>query len=254
MDDFSGLMAPSNINWQGDVGVVEYGGGDKGMVCLFYTRPVHNPAKSRESGRQVFEDQAYVRIAPPGERFNIVDRPVREDDKRRFPLQWHQFTQNKQQIPDGTPVEQLYPEHPAIAATLRANAVHTIEQCAALSGPAIDSIGMGAQQYANDAKKYIELANKGVSATQMRVALEERDREINTMKRQLQEQAAIIDQLRQNNTQAGTVNQLLAQLAGGMERPVHLGKGFDPQTAMIAANHPTAQEKPQRRRRANLER
>ena len=237
MDEF---QAHTGISWQGDVGVVEYGGGDKGMVCLFYTRPVHSPAKSRESGRQIFEDQVYVRIHPPGERYNIVDRPLQETDKRRWPVQWHQFSQNRQQVPAGTPIEQLYPESPAIAATLRANAVHTIEQCAQLSGPAIDSIGMGAQQYSNDAKRYLEVSNKGVSATQMRSELEKRDREITTLQRQLQEQAKIIDQLRQSGSQTAMVNQLLAAVAGGMERPVHLGPGFDSQATMIAANHPTA--------------
>ena len=47
MDDFS---TPTNISWRGDVGVVEYGGGDKGMICMFYNRPMHDPIKSKEAG------------------------------------------------------------------------------------------------------------------------------------------------------------------------------------------------------------
>ena len=106
----------TNINWQGNVGVAEYGGGDKGLVCMFYNRAVHNPLKSKEAGRPVYEDQVYVRIHPPGERLNIVDKPAAGEHQRRFPAQWAQFMQNKAQVPEGTPIDLLYPENPAIAA------------------------------------------------------------------------------------------------------------------------------------------
>ena len=75
-----------------------------------------SPAKSAELGRPYSEDQIYVRIHPPGERLNIVDRRANEDDKRRFPQQWHLFSQQKEQHPEGTQIELLYPEYPAVAA------------------------------------------------------------------------------------------------------------------------------------------
>ena len=36
--------------------------------------------------------------------------------------------QNKAQVPEGTPIDLLYPENPAIGATLRGSGVQTIEQ------------------------------------------------------------------------------------------------------------------------------
>ena len=69
MDDFQGH---TGIKWQGDVGVVQYGGGDSKQVVMFYLKPVRNPAKSAEMGRPYFDDKVFVRIHPPGERLNIV--------------------------------------------------------------------------------------------------------------------------------------------------------------------------------------
>lgn len=165
-----GFASHTGINWQGNVGVVEYGN-DRNMIAMFYVKSVLVPAKSNEHGRPYHEDQVFVRIHPPGERLNIVDRPVKDSDKRRWPIQWAQFQQNQEQHPEGTPVDLLYPAHPSVAATLRANGVFTIEQCAELSGPAIDSIGMGAQRYSNDAKKYLELANRAWLQLRSRLSL-----------------------------------------------------------------------------------
>src|SRR5271166_3912757 len=177
-DDFA---SPSNIRWSGHVGTVEYGGGDRSMVVMFFKKAFHNPAASKAAGRPVYEDKTYVRVHPPGERLNIVERPARDDDAARWPAQWAQFSKNQEQIPDGTPIDLLYPETPAIAMAMRAAGLHTIEQCADLSAHAIESVGMGAQRYVNDAKKFIEMANKGVGASQFRQAMSEKDQELRVL-------------------------------------------------------------------------
>src|SRR5216684_5640849 len=144
MDDF---LQPTDIAWQGDVGVVQYGKDNN--VVIFYNRAVHNPQLSKDHGRPYSEDKVFVRIHPPGERNNIIDRPARGEDARRWPIQWAQFKQNNEQTAPGTQIELLYPMSPAAAQTLRANGVQTVEQCAELSGTAIDQMGMGAQTWAN---------------------------------------------------------------------------------------------------------
>ena len=241
-----GFSAPTGIDWKGNVGTVQYGGGDKNMLAMFYTRPMHNPAKSTEAGRPVYDDVPYVRIHPPGERLNIVDRPATGNDAKRFPVQWAQFSQNREQIPEGTPIDLLYPEHPSIGAMLRANSVHTIEQCAELSGPAIDSIGMGAQRYCNDAQKYLQASNKGVKASQLRHELEERDSQIRTLTHMVETLKGEVERLRDLNTaSAGMQNQQL--LSGQQGRPQYpagaprqMTPAFDAQTAQINATHATS--------------
>ncbi len=247
MSDFA---PATGINWQGDTGIVEYGN-DRNMVCIFYNKPVHNPAKSVQEGHPHYEDQIFVRIHPPGERLNIVERRAQENDKRRFPTQWQQFQQNKQQQPDGAPIELLYPEYPSIAAMLRANSVLTIEQCADLSGPAIDSVGMGAQRYVNEAKKWLEMAAKGRNASLMRHELEKRDREIATLTRTVEDLKATLEQAKNNALAGPNLQQIQQLIAGVMQRPEHLpAQSFDAQTAMINATGKELRstEKPRRQR------
>lgn len=240
-DDF----APhQTIDWRGTTGVVQYGN-DRNMVVLFYMRSIPHPGKSAEAGRPVFVDVPYVRVHPPGERLSIVERPVEEEDKRRWPIQWNQFQQNKQQVVEGTPIDMLYPEQPSIGSMLKASGVHTIEQCSELSGAAIDAIGMGAQRYTNDAKRYIEMANKSVNATSFRRELDKRDNMIMTQQQQidtLKNEVVRLTELVQSGT---TMKQVERMLAGQQERPVYPAnnkfpdQGFDAQTAQINATHTT---------------
>jgi hypothetical protein len=226
---------------------VQYGGGDSNMLAMFYTKPKHNPAKSTEEGRPVYEDVVFVRIHPPGERLNIVDRPANANDARRFPTQWAQFQQNKEQVPDGTPIDLLYPDHPSIGAMLRANGVYTIEQCAGLSGPAIDSIGMGAQRYTNDSQKYIQMSEKGVGASKLRHELEERDSQIRTLTHMVETLKSEVERLRDVNAGSVDLAQVQKLIAGQQGRPLYpqgapkqMLPAFDAQTAQINATHATA--------------
>lgn len=255
MVDTTDFQAPTNIQWGGMggyVGTVEYGGGDKGLVVFFYNKSVHNKAKSLETGRQIYNDVVYVRMAPPGEKLNIVERPAHGGDARRFPQQWNQFTQNKQQTTEGTPVDLLYPDTPSVGATLRACGVYTVEQLADLSANAIENVGMGSQAWVNAAQKYMAAANKGVKLTQYRHDLEDRDREVAFLKKQVEDLMNTVQQLRNEQTIRGNIA-LQTLVAANMPRPTHMPNvGFDAETAMINARGRDERKAPKARGRAKL--
>ena len=237
MDDFA---PPTGINWNvgRTSGMVEYGGGDRGMACWFYYKDVPNPAKSAEKGRPVHENRIYVRIAPPGERLNVVEREATEQDKQRFPLQWEQFRRRKTQQPEGMPIELLYPDNPATAGTLRAHGIQTVEQCAELSGHAIENIGMGAQTWVNYAKRVLSQSERQAGETRMRRELDQRDREIKMLKGNVKQLQSQIDQLiqRQQGNSTPDLAQVQTLLAGLMNRPQFPPQvKFDSDTAMINA-------------------
>lgn len=244
MDDF---QAHQSIRWQGDVGVVQYGGGDPSMVVMFFMKPIANSAKSAEAGRPYFDDKVFVRIHPPGERLNIVEREASEVDKNRFPRQWAQFKENAPQVCEGTPIDMLFAAKPSIGAALKASGVHTVEQCAALSAHAIETIGMGAQQWANEAIRYLEVANKGVKASQLKAALDDKDREINSLKHALGLVQEELERIRESQNQTVTmadVQQMMANQGGNGRRGVfapgkQLNPTFDAQSAQINATHAT---------------
>lgn len=182
------------MNPSGEYGVVQYGN-DKDLFVLFYKKSVENPLKSKEAGRPIYEERDYIKIQHPGEQLNKIDRPVREEDKYRFPNQWSRYLHNQTQMPEGTPIDLLFPNHPAIADNLKALNVFTVEQLANISAHAQDTIGLGAVEYVNKAKNYIKSAEKGVGFHKMQEELHNRDREIATLKHQLEIQKRQIDDL-----------------------------------------------------------
>lgn len=242
MDDFA---AHSGIDFHGEWGgVARYGGGDKSMVVMFYMRPVHNKARSVELNRPFYEDKIFVRIHPPGERLNIVEREATAQDKQRFPMQWHQFKENMPQVSEGTPIDMLFPQSPSIAAALKASGVHTIEACAELSAHAIESIGMGAQHWVNDAVRYLQVANKGVKASELKAATEQLERENHSLKNKVDLLEKELHKIRENANRSVSlddVQKLIANQGGRAVYPTakQLAPEFDVQTAQINATHIT---------------
>ncbi len=212
-------MDRASIDSQG-YGMVTYGPTDDKLIVGFYKKSVLNAARSREEGKPIHEGRDFVKIQHPGETLNVVDRPVQDSDKHRWPRQWHNYQVGVRQIPDGVPINLLFPSKPEIETMLRGYNIHTVEQLAGLSAEGISTVGMGAQDWVNAAKRYMERADKGVNHHQFEEALSKKDQEIAALTRQVAEVTALVrqQQKQQNNFQAPTPN-------------------FDAQTAQINASH-----------------
>lgn len=76
-------------------------GGRSRNSVRFYRKPVRNEAKTIDAGRPIFEPVTFIEISVPGDRTNIIDRPVREfedeDDKRTYAPQYQAFLADKSQ-------------------------------------------------------------------------------------------------------------------------------------------------------------
>lgn len=223
----SDLARPTGIAWEAanQYGQVKFGNDDLTMA-IFYTHAVLNPIKSEEANRPIFDNVAYVRIQPPGERLNIVIRPVQPGDKKRWAKQWDEYINNRLQVPEGTPVEQLFVNHPAIAETLKGAHVFTVEQLASLSGNALDSIGMGAQEWVNKAKAYLDSANKGKDFNKLVSRLEDAEANNRVLNQQLQLAMAQIKAMQERQSNDPAKNSL---------NPGHV-QGIDPLSDRIKAN------------------
>jgi hypothetical protein len=138
-------------------------GNDTQTNVIFYKKSVLDPIKSREQGRPFYISKDYVRIQQPGEHLNIVDRPVDDDRSviRRWPQHYQKFLDNQEPVPEGTPTELLFPNSPEISANLHTQAVHTVEQLSNLTAHALQSIGMGAVEWQNMARKFLDSAAGG---------------------------------------------------------------------------------------------
>lgn len=131
--------------------------GDKSLYVQFYMHFLESGPKSAEAGRPVFDDTEFVKIFSPGDRTNIIDRPVRESDKLRFPAQYAAFKNNQETQTTGTPLAQWPIVSRAMAEELKYLGFHTVEQVALAND---NSIGkhMGLVDLKRKAVAYLELA------------------------------------------------------------------------------------------------
>lgn len=235
MDTFSSptgiIMAPGGTH-----GLAKYGD-DKNLLVMFYNRAVEIPSESVKQGRRICRNEIYVTIQHPGEMLNKIDRPANDQDKVRFRDQWSRFVQDRTQIPEGTPIDLLFPNHPAVGENLKALGIFTIEQCASLSALAIDTIGRGGQEYVVRAQRYLDSANKGAAF-----------HELQGKNDQLTQQVRILEnQIKQLKEQLDMVMVRHNDPIRGAQQPPFV-ENFDVQSARINANHPTQEEAVKRSR------
>ena len=174
-------------------GMASSGAKDDGLIVGFYKKSVLNHARSTAEGKPVYEGKDFVKIEHPGEgNINRVDRPIQETDKYRWPRQWSLYEAGVTQTPDGIPLSLLFPAKPQVVETMRGYNIHTVEQLSKLSAQAISTVGMGCQEWVNAAQRYMEQANKGINHHQFEKEMANRDQEIATLRRQLNEVTALV--------------------------------------------------------------
>ena len=151
---------------------------DSHLHVEFYTND-QKPYKKRPT--------PFVRIIVPGDKTNIVDRPVREDHKERFPRQWLHF---QMQSGDGpvigtllqqwnTDDEENFSSHQM--AELQILKFQTVEQVATASDSQLQRIGMGGAGLRERAKTYLTRKNQSANTSELEVTR----RELNELKQQM---------------------------------------------------------------------
>lgn len=100
-------------------------------IAIIYTNHRLNQQQSEIEGHPVFDDTPFIKIMCPGDVQNIVNREVTDRDKRRFPVVWKAYTENKTGVVQGIPLEEM-PLTRKQVLTLKALGVMTVEMLADL--------------------------------------------------------------------------------------------------------------------------
>lgn len=158
-----------------------------GKIIDIYWRPVLNPAKSREAGTPMHDKQIFIKIFTPGETSQEIDRPLTENDKLEFRGQWAAFQQNRMFVPEGTPIELLFPADPHIPGQLRHYGFHTVQMLAKATPHAMDTVGMGMQDWVTRAQKWLTEADKHKNEHAIEQLKEQHNHEIGALKNQIAE-------------------------------------------------------------------
>lgn len=160
-------------------------GSDARLFVEFFAYSEHQPFKSAEAGRPIFEKRDYIKIIQPGERDQMV-REVTDLDKMRFPNQWKAYENKQAQIPDGTPLEVLFPQDPQICDQFRALKIHVVEHLAGLGEEGIKRLGMGGREHVQRAKNFLAAASNMKGAHEMQIKIDEQANHIATLKAALE--------------------------------------------------------------------
>ena len=153
--------------------------------------------KSYAEGRKVeiFGKEApYVRIMTPGDNTSVLQVPVRESHKRRFPKQWLVFQMEQglieeQEIPGWKLEDWPYlQDNPELLRDLKHMRFQTVEQLSGMSDAQCQKLGMVGQGLKQRALKDVREKLMGDA----RAEAEEKDRKINALE---SENTALKDQM-----------------------------------------------------------
>jgi len=123
-----------------------------------------------------WEGKPFVRINIPGDKTNIIEQPVREDHKARFPRQWlyFQMKQSEKDAPQviGIPLSKWNQDAPEELTRGHIEELHilkfqTVEQVALASDSQLQRIGMGGPGLREKAKNYLTRKNRSETAEEL---------------------------------------------------------------------------------------
>lgn len=125
----------------------------------FYRKWITNKYRTKQEGREIGEYKDYVMIISPGQTKSEVHRVATDEDKAEFPKEWALYSQGKEQMSSGTPIELLPGMDAGRAAGFKVLYINTIEQLAELSDAGLQTAGMGSHEWRKRAQDYLRTRN-----------------------------------------------------------------------------------------------
>jgi len=162
--------------------------GDENLFVEIYVGELKNDEKSLEEGRPIYDQVEMIRITVPGDRNNVVDRPLRPEDKSRFPRHYAAFKNNVAALVQGTPIALWRDGSKALAQELAFFNIHTVEQLAAAPDGNVSKIS----GLINLKQKAIEFVNEAKAPDGKITALQEQNESLQAQLEELKKQIAAL--------------------------------------------------------------
>lgn len=132
--------------------------------CLY---PLEDAGATEKAGHPVFKDVEFVKIQVPGDRDSIVFQPASGEHKRRFPIAYQRFQQQKVVAQEGLPIEHWPMVTRAVAWTLKAAGIPTVEALAEVHDGNLEKLGTGMRDLRAKARAYLDNAKSSAAAQQL---------------------------------------------------------------------------------------
>jgi len=137
--------------------------------------------------KEPHKEKPFVRIIVPGDKTNVIETPVKDSHKRRFPRQWLHFQmQNNDAEVVGVPLLTWHKDKPdelndMQLAELQIFKFQTVEQVATASDGQLQRIGMGAVGLREMARRYLQVKNQSSNQSE----IDSTKRELAELKQQM---------------------------------------------------------------------
>ena len=172
---------------------------DEKLPVRFYMGSEEDPARTEEEKRPCFRPCEYIVIY--NSKDNVVERPVRDTDKQRWPRAYGMWKSTGESTPGagGTPLEHFPMLNRAQVEELKYFKIFTVEALADWPDSGMERF-MGAQKLKAMAKAYLQAAEGSKPVLEMQKQLEQRDQQILVLMDQV---TKLCDQLEKIMKQVG---------------------------------------------------
>lgn len=151
---------------------------DNRLFVEFYLHYVKDEEASVKEGRPIFRDAEFVRILVPGDRNNVIERPVDEFDRRRFAARYERWKASGEASQDvGTKLEQWPLVTRSQVEEYRYFGVRTVEQLADVHDTACSKVP-GMADMRDKAQAWLAATKDTKAAEKLQSELKERDDKI----------------------------------------------------------------------------
>jgi len=162
------------------------------LHIIIYNKPVRMGFQSEQEGRDIYVDETYIRIQAPGDQLSVIDRPITEFDKRRFPFHWKQFEMNESEVVVGTPITEWAAISRSFAEELKANGFRTVESLANASDTQLQRL-QGGMSWRVKAQAYLKSASDTALVQKQASELEKQERQMADLKSEIERLALLVD-------------------------------------------------------------
>lgn len=162
---------------------------NRGVYARFYYVPKEDTVASAEAGRPIFKEVEYIEIIAAGNANNIIRKPAREDDRRRFHKQYAMFRQGDSDQMVGTPLTEVPWISRGQAEELMYHKIRTLENLAEANDNACAGVP-GMYDLRRRAKAWLEKAAEAAPFTKMQEEMDEMRKKIASLEAEKAAQAA----------------------------------------------------------------
>ncbi len=155
-----------------------------GGVPVFEVRAM--PKANRRSKEVEYEDVVWVTIYNKGDPKNIIERPKRDEDERRWPQHWEAYLKNAEPPLNGIPLEDFPQITPAERMRCKQLHIRTVEDLCNIPDAQLDQLGGRGRSLQKGAREYIAY-REGRQITDLEDENKELQEQLKALEKRLEE-------------------------------------------------------------------